>query len=456
MSEESFLRRIRQLAAEDNLVKEGDRLLVGVSGGVDSMVLLHAMLQIGAACEALHVNYGLRGDESDGDEAFVKRTCSDLGVPFVAVRPDTGWHAAGSSLQESARTFRYTAFALEAANRGIRKVALAHHADDQAETVLLRMMRGAGPAGVVAMRHRRPIERGSKIEVIRPFLDVSRTDIVAWADAQEIAFRSDRSNEDETFDRVRLRKRIMPVLREAFGDAAVTNIARTARQSQGAFDAVILPALDAILASEEHALSINALEVLDPSWRKLVLLDAARRWLPGVADRASVATRIDDLLLSQSGRRVDVKGGTIWRDRDTLVFETSSKQDEVADTIVKEGERVLIADGVFQMTRVDRADLSDRGNPYSECVSVSVFDEPLTIGPWRVGDRFVPLGMTGSKKVSDVLTDARVPSQHRKGALVLRSGDRIVWVVGHRIADCFKLSTPADEAVVLTFSRSLN
>ena len=172
-----------------------EHVLVGVSGGMDSIVLLHALHALGYPLQAAHVNYGLRGQDSDGDEALVRTVCEQWGIPLEVL--NAGEPApVGASVQDWARQLRYSFFEDVAQHAGIAYVAVAHHQDDQAETLLLRLIRGSGVEGLAAMPASRPIRQGSPIQLIRPFLNTPRSALKAYAEANSLAWRTDGSNAD--------------------------------------------------------------------------------------------------------------------------------------------------------------------------------------------------------------------------------------------------------------------
>lgn len=196
------------------------RLLLAVSGGLDSMVLWHFLRANGwSELVVCHVNHGLRGAESDADEAFVQSCAEEAGTPFESTRVDVGGHAetAKISIEEAARELRYGFFAEVARRRDCRRVVLAHHADDQVETVLINFFRGSGPRGVSGME---PVSRrevnGLELGLIRPLLEVSRAELERYAGEHGVAFREDPSNADEGFLRNRVRHRLVPLLEEIF------------------------------------------------------------------------------------------------------------------------------------------------------------------------------------------------------------------------------------------------
>ncbi len=253
----------------DGLDGDTNPLLLGLSGGLDSMALLHLLTDAGARLRALHVHHGLHPD-ADAWEQHCRRACEALGVPFVLARVQVTRD--GDGLEAAARDARHAAFAAHL--RAGETLVLAHHRDDQAETVLLRLLRASGTGGLAAMRPRRDFGHGV---VWRPLLDVSRADLLAYAQAKGLAWIEDPSNQDDTLDRNFLRARVLPVLAERWPQAAAA-LARSAALLAG--DARLLDAettnrLAQVQGAAPAFLSVPGLLALEPGWRHRVI----RAWL---------------------------------------------------------------------------------------------------------------------------------------------------------------------------------
>jgi tRNA(Ile)-lysidine synthase len=457
--------RFRASLQRSALLEPPEAVLVAVSGGIDSVSLLHLLHRFGCRCTAVHVNYRLRGHESDADASFVEDLCRKLGVELHVSTVSDSWaeHLANQSLQDAARAERYRLFEEMADTSGLRKIAVAHNLDDQAETIMLRLIRGVGILGLVGMRPRRPVSSGSKVDLVRPLLDFTRAEIAAWARENRVHFREDRSNQDPRFDRVRMRSTVTPALVETFGESALRNIARSAWQAQQVVDAVVLDRIEEDLAEAQtgggdKGLSVEAMLRHSPGWRTLLLLEAARRWIPDAPQRTSVAEALERLLSSQSGRKLELPGGVVWRSQDSLLFVSNDRMaDDVEETTVLVGENVLTSTGTLIVETPSTADpevfadfLSEQ-NPNEEIVDGKMLNEPLSVGAWRNGEVFQPLGLSGRRKVSDFLTDQKVEAHLRRQVPVLRSGGKVVWVVGHRLADPFKVGPATSEYVRVRF-----
>ena len=391
-------------------VGPADRLLVAVSGGVDSAVLLDALVRIGQPVVVAHVDHGLRpGSAADG--AFVAGVCARLGVPCrrLAVTVAQG------NVQDRARAARYAALADAAREERCAAVATGHTASDQAETVLLALVRGAGLRGLAGMPPRRGLADG--VDLVRPLLEVSRAEVERYAHARGLDWRQDPSNEHDGYRRNRLRRNVMDALREDAGPGVDGRIAAAARHARAGLDAVAAH-LD---GAGEGRVPLGRLTALSDGARCAVLAEAAARWAPqSVRSQAAVA-RLAALVEAPVGARVESGGLRAWRERDALRFGPGAAV-----------EGSLVATPLPSVTP-NSAPATFSASPWEEVV-----DADRTAGAgvraWAPGDRIRPLGLDGHRRVSDLLRERGIPRADRAGVPVVARGDEVLWVVGHRLA----------------------
>lgn len=430
-------------------VPRGSGVVVGVSGGMDSVALVHALARLRGACgftlAVAHVNYRLRGAAADEDEAFVRRLAADLGASVHVARPEPG--AEGDSVQAVARRQRYGFFAEVARAVGSRHVAVAHHQGDQAETVLLNLARGAGPEGLAGMPAARPLAADPEVTLVRPLLSASREAIRAFAEAEGLAWRTDATNRDpDAYRRNAVRHRVLPAL-EADFPGATGRLAHAAEVMRGHLRHTFAPALDArwadVCAGAKRTLAAEALRTQPAVWRRRLILEALARWLPEAPHTDAFAAEVEALLDAQVGRRVEASGGAVWRVRAGLRFVTEAEAPapRPAAAALRWGQSVPTPAGRL------RADLLaappptlDPGTPRAAYADADRLGQPLTVRPWRPGDRLRPLGLDGTKLVSDLLTDARVPPPERAAVVVVLAADgTVAWVAGHRLAHAVRV-----------------
>ena len=439
-----FVEAVAQYIDRHHLVADGARVLVGVSGGPDSMVCLSVLRTLGYDVHALHVNYGLRVGAAD-DEALVREWCAgqEPPVPLRVLSLDAKGRAErrGESLQEAARVRRYRAFAERAATLDAAAVAVGHHRDDQAETLLLNLLRGSGPEGLAGMPPSRPLRPDTDVPLIRPLLGRARAEVEAYAEEAGIPWNEDPSNRDPTYDRAAIRTEIMPLLQKKFPKVP-SSLSRAAALMREYVDHTLTPSLDTRLArcyadgAEGGRLALAPLREEPPVWRRRLILAALERVLPEAPQTAAFAAEVAALIDAQVGRRVEAIGGTIWRERDGLRFlPAAAAPEEVWPPIpVPWGEDVPLPGGVLRIDPLDdRPDTLDAGTSYVEYVDADRLVDPLDVRTWREGDRLQPLGLNGTKLVSDLLTEAKVPPHRRRGTYILSTDEHVAWVIGHRL-----------------------
>jgi len=421
-----MLLRTARSIRQEKLLKSKEAVRVAVSGGVDSMVLLHVLRALGHPCSVAHVDHGLRAAESDADLAFVRAHCEREKIPFVSVRVDVNARAEREdvSVQMAARDLRYEWFhALHAAD-GL-PIALAHHADDAVETLLINLLRGTGTHGWAGIRPKSG-------PFVRPLLATGRADILRYAREHGIAFREDGTNADPKYLRNRIRHEVLPLLEElrpgalrAMGRSTallrelVTVAMRHVDEEAAAFlpDAegrVIIP-FASIESAASPALLLNTL--LRP-----------RGFHPDVVERVhdAIVDRSTGALFHAEGQQVNV-------DRDALIIMPVK---DAPPAIRVERDGATPADARFTWAFVEPGAPPDGMDEVWLDADKLAF--PLELRPWRTGDRIRPVGLGGSKLVSDVLTDAKVPLVDKAAVHVLVSAGEVVWVAGHRLAEGYR------------------
>ncbi len=361
------------------------RLLVGVSGGADSVALLHLLVEKGCRPHVCHLNHRWRGAEADADAEFVRALAGKLKLPVTIKARKVG------PTEDAARKARHEFFHECAKATGIHTLALAHTADDQAETILLRLIRGAGPTGLAGMAAEREF---GKLHVVRPLLNISRSEIVEYLQARGLAWREDASNRDVRFLRNRVRHVLLPLLEREFNPGIRRVLLRTAE------------VLRAEAAADE----------------------------PTSAQRREIRRRLGPLGFKQV-EEVRKRIGGEWEVKLT------------GRTVVEELGLVLECADSSALFR-KRQSASKLAHSKEECFDADALGRSLTIRTWRAGDRFQPLGMQKHKKLQDFFVDEKVPRNERASVPLLCAADgRIAWVVGYRIAESFKV-TPETRHVV--------
>ena len=415
--------RVKRFIQREHLLADGEPVLVAVSGGVDSMVLLHVLMDLGHPCTVAHVDHQLRGPESNADRAFVQAHCGEHAIPFMAraVAPKELAGESGRSLQMAARELRLQALREMAAEAGLSHIALAHHADDAVETLFMNLMRGTGLRGFAAI----PAISGP---FIRPLLEVERATIEAHAREHGVAFREDPSNRDPKYLRNRVRHELLPLIQQLRpgADAAM-------RRSLPLLREIVAIAHARLLQEVGEGLVVGKsfpLEAVRGSTHPRLLL--AR-----LLDRLQLHPDVIDSLLvaveeERHGFRLHVGDHELLLERDHIAIIPSAPL-AGARTITE--DEAMNMHGPLTFQRCGAANVHLEQGPDVAWFDAGQLAFPLTLRPWQPGDRMRPIGLGGSKLVSDILTDARVSHAHRPHARVLLSGDRILWLVGFSLAE---------------------
>jgi tRNA(Ile)-lysidine synthase len=437
------------------LFKPGETVVVAVSGGADSVALLDILTQLEAERLRLvvaHVNHGLRGDASDGDEAFVARLAAGSELPFVVLHADVAALARTSrlSLEDAGRKARYAFFAETARAYGATSIALAHHLDDQAETVLMRLLRGAGGAGLSAMGN------GLHKVLKRPLLQVSRAEIEQYLKVRGLSYRTDESNADTAILRNSIRHELIPLLRK-YNPKVSQRLAATAEIL--ACDEELLEQLtESAFArvgrceSSETVFRLGAL-AREPRGLRLRLYRRALLELRGDLKQIALThlEAIDRLVASERpNARLKLPGDcTVSRSYDRLSFKTleppAAAEWELA--VGGEGRYRLPAGGELLVQRVARPVALDPGSRRVAYLSPQEAPFPWVLRGFSPGDRFTPLGMSGAQKVKDLFINEKIPLKERRRIPLLLSCGRILWISGVRMADEARV-TAADRAVL--------
>ena len=437
-----MLSTVQAYIAQHQLLRPGAPVIVGLSGGADSVALLHILTRLGYPCVAAHCNFHLRNDESDADADFAQQTAEALGLPFRRIDFDTADYARqnGVSTEMAARTLRYEWFETLRRELGAEAIAVAHHRDDNVETVLLNLIRGTGLSGLCGMRPRNG-------HIVRPLLSVDRHQIVRWLVDRHLPFRTDSSNASDVYRRNFVRLRLLPLM-EQLNPSVRDAILRMAGHLTDV-EAIYRNAIDshrAHLIDADGRISIDALLRTPAPHAMLFELLTPYGFTPSqCADIARALSR-------ESGRSFVAPGGRwhLLKDRLHLILYPADEVSADAFTLTLGSE----------LTAPIRLSLEERIVDDTFTIScsphVATFDAdrialPLTLRRWRAGDSFVPFGMTGRKKLSDYFSDHKFSLLHKAAAWILcDASGRILWIVGHRTDNRFRITSKTSRALIVT------
>ena len=441
---QAFLNRISEFIHSNGLLKDGADVIVGLSGGADSTALLLVLLRLGYRCTAVHCNFHLRGAESDRDQAFVTELCKKLGVELTVCSYDTQSYARqkGISIEMAARELRYADFERIMQERKASAVCIAHHRDDSVETVLLNLIRGTGIKGLTGIK---PCNGN----IIRPLLCVSRQEIEDWLKNQKQPYITDSTNLETDYTRNKIRLQLLPLMRGINPDVdnAVTETAAHLQQAYSVYRNAMDQAESDIISKTENGFSIDI--------PRLANLPSAGAFLFEVLSPLGFnSTQIDSIAAStgsQPGLQFRSATHLLTKDRTTFTVQPLPNDAQPLTITLEPGASVTLPDG-----RTLRISTAPAGTPISKNPDIATFDMDLlrkgtlTIRPWTAGDRFIPFGMRGSKLVSDFLTDIKVDSASRQGQLVASFNNDIIWVLGRRTDNRYRVTSQTSTQLVLS------
>lgn len=434
---ENFYHYVRQ----HPLFTPQERILVAVSGGVDSMTLLDLMRRVAeGGIGVAHCNFGLRGAESDGDQQLVEAYGQRYGIPVHTIRFDTEHEAQqhGESIQMAARRLRYHWFDTLCDQYGYRKIAIAHQADDSSETFFINLLRGTGLRGLTGISD----QRG---RVIRPLLFARREEILDYAATQGIPYREDSTNATLKYLRNRLRHDILPRLESASGNRFARTMEENLRrlqQTQQFVDRQIDRLRQSAL--HDHTLDLTQLDSECLAFELHELLRPYGFASETAAEMARVLnSRAEDSDMTASGKRFEAPEWCAVIDRERILLVPRRYEPFVEESLDADDPR---------LEWLTVADLPDSlaTPPNVAYLTADALKFPLRLRQWREGEWFIPLGMVGQKKVSDFLIDAKVPLTEKARQGVLLSGETIVWLVGRRIDDRYRVRQDARRIVRIT------
>jgi len=405
----------------------GSKLLLAVSGGVDSVVMAHLCASAKLDFSIAHCNFNLRGEESDGDEKFVVDLADSLEVEVYTESFDTLSFAENHkiSVQMAARDLRYEWFSELSNLIQFDYVLTAHHANDNLETFLINLIRGTGPEGLSGIKNERD-------QIIRPLLSFTRAQIEAYARKKQYKWREDSSNASDKYMRNKIRNQIVPAMEE-INPQLLDGLAKTQQHLQESLDLVedYISLLYPKLIQKDtygYAINIDFLQRL-PN-QKQILYQLLKSF--GFSEWNDVY----DLLEAQSGKMVLSESHRLIKDRERLLLTEHNDQIEHNEYHLDKEESLVMIPGLgtFHMNEVDKMEQTSKSCIY---VSEDKLKFPLTIRKWRKGDYFHPFGMKGKKKLSDFFKDEKFSLPEKEHTWILCSEGEIVWIINHRADNRF-------------------
>lgn len=456
---------------EHGLLRPGTRVLAAVSGGADSVAMLSVLCELAGPLKlgivVGHLNHCIRGKAATADAAFVRRLARKFKLPAEIGRADVPRLAreGGVSVEMAAREARYEFLARVAHRRKCSAVATAHTMDDQAETVLLKLARGAGAGGLGGIR-RKNVMHG--VIVVRPLLDIARADIVAHLGALGLRWREDRTNTDQSYLRNRVRHKVLPFLSQTMNPGIHRALARAGDvlgvedEWMDSFAAMAL--LECVGAGGKNAIMADRLAKLHPALRRRVL----RQWLvaggvPVESVDYDAVMRVEQLTAAGEGGRSGIVGAgwLVSRAGDRMLLEQDILSPAAFEMKVKvPGETRLAAQKLCIKAVSGRGIIRQKPAGAGSLPAAASLDarvgrpgHRLVVRSWRAGDRMSPLGMSGSRKVQDILTDAKLTKSERNAVPIFECDGEIVWIPGYMVARGWSVKDESSPSLRLSVVR---
>jgi len=420
-----------QFIEKRNLCSPNDRILVAVSGGIDSVVLLDLFYKTGYDFAIAHCNFKLRGEASDLDENMVIELAEKYHVQYFTKSFETETYAVDHklSIQEAARNLRYDWFNKLAIEKGFDRIAAGHHLDDQVETFFINIFRGAGVKGLKGM----PVKRG---KIIRPLLFARRDEVEKYTGENNLSYREDTSNSSDKYLRNRIRHHLLPVISELkpkYSEALLKSLSFLEEENE---------VLNDLLNQKREELFLTDELGLKAKLSVIEKLSAAMFY--ALFAQFGFSRKVTDAILKSLKDKIP--GKTFYSpthrlliDREYIFLREQSKSYPEKEYLIGHCTAEIPEPIPLLFRKIEnKASCQMIKTPAYAYFDIDKLTFPLTLRKWKIGDRFVPFGMKGSKLVSDFLIDAKISRFEKEDIWVLLSDEKIIWVVGHRASEKFK------------------
>ena len=463
--------RVLGFMRELHVAQKQGRLLVAVSGGPDSVCMLHILLglkkELGIDLHVAHLDHQLRGSESGADSQYVAGLAQSLGLPCTIGHRDVKqYHATHHvTLEEAAREVRYAYLAEVARSIGVESVAVGHTADDHVETILMHLIRGSGTGGLQGLK---PVGRWrnseGSIEIVRPLLQINRQETVAYCEKHNLSPRIDASNLSLDASRNRVRHKLLPLL-ESYNPKVAEALLRNARIAGYDMDYIsgeVALVREMLVEERENCVVIDreGFLIMHPALKRHLLRDCIDTLLGNLVDIEE--RHIEDIIgtsVKPAGRRIDLPDGLTFAveyDRYLLGFDPAALSPYPA----LEDEYKLNVPGVTELPGwtveavvEESLDVAQDAGGFTAGFDLEKTGSGLTVRHYKPGERFRPLGMEQLKKVGEFMIDARIPRAWRRNVPLVCSPDQVIWVVGQRIDERVKITADTKQVLHIEFKR---
>ncbi|EOD01137.1 tRNA lysidine(34) synthetase TilS [Caldisalinibacter kiritimatiensis] len=449
-----------------NLIEKVDNVLLGLSGGPDSLALFYILKDLQQEIEfklhVAHVNHKVRGKEADEDEKFVRDICNRYKVPFYSKSVDMKGYAKKKKLseEEAGREIRYNFF-YEIINKlGGGKIAVAHNKDDQGETLIMRVLRGTGIDGLVGMDY-------INGNIIRPLLDVTREEIEKFCEENNIKPRIDKTNLKPIYGRNKIRLELIPYIQENFNEGIIDTLFRMSRvikmdskflndYSYGEFKKIVIEE-----SNNKVVADLNKLVDMHKSIKARVIrlcIEKINKDLKGIEEK-HVSQVIELIDKGITGKRVNISNNiNVSISYDKVVFikqrsQKNKKQGFKYKLNIYDKTYIPELNAVINSKIIDKKELEIYANKNRKYFNYDNIKGDLYVKTREPGDRFIPLGMKGSKKIKDFFIDQKVPREKRDIIPIVEDEAHILWIIGYRISELYKITDNTDKVLMLEYKK---
>jgi tRNA(Ile)-lysidine synthase len=420
-----------------------DSILIGVSGGVDSMVLLDCLHKLKYKVSIAHCNFNLRDKESDEDEKFVEIYAQKNNIKFHKASFNTKQYAKEHkcSIEMAARELRYEWFESLCNEFSYTKIAIAHNQNDTIETFFINLLRSSGIKGLQGI----PIQNNC---IVRPLLSVSRKEIETYAKDNKIPFRVDSSNLTNDYVRNKIRNIIIPAfsdIQESANDSFYTSIGHL-EQAFKVYNSTIQSIIPTIVTNTEHGITIDENLLMKYDFTSTILFEI----LHPFGFNSDKISQIIESFSAQSGKQFESDTHIALHDRNKLLIQKKNIENNTFELIITEdfSNKISIPFGTISISKTSKKLIKIDANKKNAYVDFNKLTFPLTIRNWEPGDSFIPFGMKGNKKVSDFLIDEKISILDKQKILVIESNKEIIWIIGQRISQKYAISDLTSEVLV--------
>jgi tRNA(Ile)-lysidine synthase len=432
----------RSFIRDNHLIRKSDKILLTVSGGIDSVVMLDLFTRTGYNCGIAHCNFGLRGDESDGDEDFVRQLAYQYNLKFFCKRFNTEEYAQEEniSIQMAARKLRYDWFEKVRQSHPYNLIATAHNQDDVLETFFINLARGSGIRGLTGIK----VLSG---KIIRPLLFAPRSFIEAYANEHSLSFHEDSSNASEKYIRNKIRHKILPLFEEinpAFRNTLMETIQKL-RDTEAIFYGDISLKRKELISEDEDVISISLDKLRDLPQRKTYLFE----FLSEYHFTPKQIMDIDDAINATSGKQFFSTTSRLIKDRSKLII-TPIGEEENRRYYIGEGSNHTYEPVHLELILIEYTrSFHIPSDSNIACLDYDLLNFPLLIRKWHSGDYFHPLGMKHRKKLSDFLVDQKLSIVEKENLWLLLNNEDIVWVINQRIDERYKITSKTRQVLMI-------